>query len=77
MELDLKHVKDASLPYLFSKPSVSKPETGWPMLCFLHGYGEAADRMEIREALTKHGPFKNDRIVNEFLIVAPQMPIAG
>ena len=77
---DLKHITNSTLPYLLSVPSGSKPVEGWPLLCFLHGYDEAADRGAIKEAVTKHGPLHPDnppRVLNEFIVVAPQMPIAG
>lgn len=61
---------------------LSAPEGGdggpWPVLCFLHGYDEAAP-MDIRAALTLHGPLRpgNPPIVRGFIVVAPQLPRAG
>lgn len=75
------HVVDATpLPYLLSVPSASASAAGsWPVLCFLHGYDEAAP-VEIRRALTRHGPLwpgSAPRAVEEFIVVAPQLPRAG
>lgn len=50
-----------------------------PILCFLHGYGEAAPR-DIRRALTLHGPLRassSPRALREFIIVAPQLLVGG
>jgi predicted peptidase len=69
------------LRYLLSVP----PETGrrpgerFPLLCFLHGYGEAAPR-DIRRAMTLHGPLRSSsapRARQEFIVVAPQLLIGG
>jgi poly(3-hydroxybutyrate) depolymerase len=50
-----------------------------PLLCFLHGHGEAAP-MDIEAALTLHGPLHpqapRDRL-DRFIVLAPQLPIAG
>ena len=66
------------LRYLLSIPSrmSGKP---LPILCFLHGYGEAAPR-DIRRALTLHGPLRSSsaaRAREEFIIVAPQLLVGG
>ena len=64
------------LKYLLSVPSTSAPS---PLLCFLHGYGEAAP-MAIERALRRHGPLAASAAPlaeRQFLIVAPQLPIAG
>jgi hypothetical protein len=50
-----------------------------PLLCFLHGYGEAAP-LDIFDALTMHGPLRAGNpaaAVDRFVIVAPQLPLAG
>lgn len=78
-ETELSVVEAAPLRYLQSVPSGRSPEGAWPVLCFLHGYDEAAP-MEIRRALTRHGPLRSAssrRAVREFIIVAPQLPRAG
>lgn len=64
------------LRYLTSAPTAQAPR---PVLCFLHGYDEAAP-MEIEQALTRHGPLNPDNprfIAEQFIIVAPQLPRAG
>jgi predicted peptidase len=69
-------VADHPLRYLLSVPE----QTGrLPILCFLHGYGEAAPR-DIRRALTLHGPLRSTssaRARREFIVVAPQLLIGG
>lgn len=68
------------LRYLLSVP----PKSGrrgelFPLLCFLHGYGEAAPR-DIRRALTLHGPLRSSsavRVREEFIVVAPQLLVGG
>lgn len=49
------------------------------MLCFLHGYDEAAP-LEIHRALTRHGPLRpgsSRQAMEEFVVVAPQLPAPG
>jgi dienelactone hydrolase len=49
------------------------------VLFFLHGYDEGAP-LDIQDALTRHGPLRPGntvRAVEEFIIVAPQMPTRG
>ncbi|TWI57489.1 hypothetical protein IQ22_00706 [Pseudomonas duriflava] len=76
---ELRLIDSAALPYLLSVPDGTPPESGWPVLCFLHGYDEAAP-MPIHKALTLHGPLNPgnpERVQETFIIVAPQMPVAG
>jgi len=50
-----------------------------PLLCFLHGYGEAAPA-PLETALRRHGPLneRNFALVRErFIVLAPQLPLAG
>lgn len=50
-----------------------------PLLCFLHGYDEAAPA-DIRAALTRHGPLHRQApalVRARFAVLAPQLPIAG
>ena len=50
-----------------------------PLLCFLHGYDEAAP-LEICAALTRHGPLQATHppsALDQFVIVAPQLPTRG
>lgn len=71
---------DAPLPYVVSLPPTYALGTGlWPVLCFLHGRGEAAP-LEIREALTRHGPLRpgsSAQATDRFIIVAPQLRAPG
>jgi hypothetical protein len=49
------------------------------VLCFLHGYDEAAPT-EIIEGVTRHGPIKpgsEEAATQEMIVVAPQLPAAG
>lgn len=61
---------------------LSLPEPGdgpRPVLCFLHGYGEAAP-LDIHAALTKFGPLSagaSPAAAREFIIAAPQLTLAG
>ena len=67
------------LRYLLSVPEGEPPKLGWPMLCFLHGYDEAAP-LDIHGALTRHGPLWPEAAVRsrgDFIIVAPQLPTGG
>ena len=67
------------LRYLLSVPPEGRPGERFPLLCFLHGYGEAAPR-DIRRALTLHGPLRSTstpRAQRAFIIGAPQLLIGG
>ena len=50
-----------------------------PLLCFLHGYGEAAP-LPLEKAMRQHGPL-NARsasiATSDFVVLAPQLPMAG
>ena len=66
----------AILPHLLSAPAAARP---LPVLCFLHGYGEAAPQPPER-ALRLHGPLAagaSPLARREFIVVAPQLPVAG
>ena len=70
----LAHLK--SMQHIVSAPRATGP---LPLLCFLHGYGEAAP-MAIDRALGRHGPLAAGAAplaVREFIVLAPQLPIAG
>jgi hypothetical protein len=73
-------VESAPLRYLLSLPSGEAPVSGSrPVLCFLHGYDEAAPH-EIHHALSKHGPLRPGsapQALRDFVVVAPQLPVAG
>ena len=74
-ERDIEVVEAAPLRYLLSIPP-APAEGPRPVLCFLHGYGEAAP-MDIRRALTMHGPLRPGDPRTELIVVAPQLPRAG
>jgi len=62
--------------HLLSVPPGPGPH---PVLCFLHGYDEAAPA-PLEQALTRHGPLRpgNPPLVAErFIVLAPQLPFAG
>lgn len=62
------------LTYLLQTPEGQKPNSGWPLLLFLHGYGECGTEIE---KVKKHGPPK---LIPQFVelqgcvIVSPQCP---
>lgn len=76
----LQLVEDSPLRYLLSVPRTSgAAPQGRPVLCFLHGYDEAAP-LEIHRALTRHGPLRPGSApaaLTEFVGVAPQLPAPG
>lgn len=77
---DLRVVESGPLPYLLSVPA-PRPEApeALPLLCFLHGYDEAAP-VEIRRGVARHGPLRpgsSARAREDFIVVAPQLPRAG
>jgi predicted peptidase len=67
------------LKYL-TRPGESRPQNrSPPLLCFLHGYDEAAP-LDIETGLTRHGPFKPGNPapqLDQFVCVAPQLPRRG
>src|SRR2546422_10790200 len=73
-------VQTQPLSYLTSLPSSTKTAEGVvPVLCFLHGRGEAAP-LEIRNALTRHGPLRggsSPKASDRFIVIAPQLPERG
>jgi hypothetical protein len=59
--------------------SVPPGEAARPLICFLHGYDEAAPAPP-QEALTRHGPFRPGnpaQVASEFILLAPQLPLGG
>ena len=62
------------LAYLLQAPAREKPENGWPLLLFLHGYGECGENIE---KVRKHGPPK---LIGRFdqlagcVVISPQCP---
>jgi hypothetical protein len=74
----MRVVESGPLRYILSEP---KPRQGErpPLLCFLHGYDEAAPA-KIERALMARGPLTKEAasVARErFVIVAPQLPRAG
>jgi hypothetical protein len=72
-------IRTEPLAHMISLPSAASESSLRPVLCFLHGYGEAAP-MPIRKALSLHGPLRSDnspRVAERFIVVAPQLPTAG
>jgi predicted peptidase len=77
---NLRLIETRPLRYLLSIPAEreAEPERR-PVLCFLHGYDEAAP-LDIHRALSRHGPLRpgsSPRGVQEFIVIAPQLPLAG
>jgi predicted peptidase len=62
------------LRYIMQPPAGTKPKAGWPLMLFLHGYGECGNDIQI---VKKHGPPK---LIDKFdslstcVIVSPQCP---
>jgi predicted peptidase len=72
-------VDTSPLKYLFRACGAVPVHASPPLLCFLHGYDEAAP-LDIFAALTRHGPLRATtppRWVDQFVIVAPQLPTRG
>ncbi|MFL5383846.1 MAG: hypothetical protein ACJ8GN_15100 [Longimicrobiaceae bacterium] len=73
----MKIVDAAPLPYAVSVPAGA--EAPLPVLCFLHGYDEAAP-MELAAGVARHGPLRpggSPLATRDFIVVAPQLPLAG
>jgi predicted peptidase len=80
--------KDNHLRYLLYLPAKFKdlPEKRWPVLCFLHGAGEAAKDSDGQEQpiekLMDHGtpPWHceiNSPLIRDFIVISPQLPARG
>jgi len=73
-------VDAGDLPYVLSVPAAAGGGAApRPVLCFLHGYDEAAP-MELRAGVTRHGPLRPGSSTlarRGFIVVAPQLPRAG
>ncbi len=69
-----RRVAGHQLTYLLQTPSGPRPKEGWPLLLFLHGYGECGSEIE---KVRKHGPPK---LIGQFpalqscVVVSPQCP---
>jgi hypothetical protein len=76
---DPRVVEGTPLRYLLSLPHRVRDKGNWPVLCFLHGYDEAAPQ-DIHRAITRHGPLRKgtpSEALRKFIIVAPQLPFPG
>lgn len=69
-------LRSGPLSYLLSVPPAG--DGPLPVLCFLHGYDEAAPA-PIREGVGRHGPRPGSaaRATDDFIVVAPQLPRGG
>lgn len=76
----LQLLEAGQLRYLLSVPAAPPSEVDvLPVLCFLHGYDEAAP-LPIEQGVTRHGPLRPGgdwRVLDQFIVVAPQLPTAG
>jgi len=62
------------LSYLIQVPSGQPPSEGWPLLLFLHGYGECGTDIDLVKV---HGPPKRChqiKALQQCIIVSPQCP---
>ena len=62
------------LNYLLHTPMGDKPQAGWPLMLFLHGYGECGSNLE---KVKKHGPPKlvgTTDALQGCVLVSPQCP---
>jgi len=69
-----KAVGDQQLTYLQQEPVGDPPKKGWPLLLFLHGYGECGDNLS---EVKRHGPPKLIGRFDELsgcLVISPQCP---
>ena len=71
-------IDDGPLPYLLDV-TVAPAAGPAPVLCFLHGYDEAAP-LPIADGGTRHGPLNPESAAahgGRFILVAPQLPYRG
>jgi predicted peptidase len=76
---ELRVVEARPLSYLLSVPDEPIADRLLPVLCFLHGYDEAAPQ-PIRRGVTRHGPLRPGSAAiatTQFIVLAPQLPRAG
>ncbi len=73
-------IESSPLRSLLSIPIGGGPERALrPVICFLHGYDEAAP-LEIHRALSRHGPLRkigSPMALERFIVIAPQLPHPG
>ena len=76
---ELRVVEARPLSYLLSLPGEPVADRLLPVLCFLHGYDEAAPQ-PIRRGVTRHGPLRSGSApvaTAQFIVIAPQLPRGG
>ena len=69
-----RNVAGHRLHYLLHTPTGDKPQEGWPLMLFLHGYGECGTDIE---KVKKHGPPKlvdNVEALSGCVMISPQCP---
>jgi predicted peptidase len=62
-----------------ARPTPASLQRPPPLLCFLHGLGEAAP-LEIQTAMSLHGPLREgnpEDMIDRMVVLAPQLPEAG
>lgn len=67
-------VEGHRLRYLMQAPAGNSPSSGWPLILFLHGYGECGSDIE---KVRKHGPPKLISQIPQLqqcVIISPQCP---
>lgn len=69
-------VYDGQLYLIHSPSDRNPPEAGWPILVFLHGYGERGHNLpRLRFKNTPPGEYENIADLNQhFVLVSPQLP---
>jgi predicted peptidase len=76
---DLRIIEAGPLRYILSLPPRVTSREGCPVMCFLHGYDEAAP-LEISKAITRHGPLQKGNSAasrRDFIVIAPQLTFRG
>ena len=73
MQFKRKFTQEVSAHYLLDLPKDYAEKTNWPLVVYLHGYGESGDDLEM---VKQNGPPK---LVTEgkrfpFVLVRPQCP---
>lgn len=79
--MDLQHHQAGGLHYLraVGEEAAQSTKGQRALLCFLHGYDEAAPT-PLREGLLRHGPLRPGNpagATEPFIVVAPQLPTGG
>ena len=73
MKLKRAFTEEINLQYLLDLPENYSSEKNWPLVIFLHGYGECGDNLEL---VRKHGPPKlaGEGQQFPFVLASPQCP---